>query len=252
MKEEEKIVQFYIIDSRNVIGKPIFDENGVIIGGLEIADNKKFVPMSWSFIFYDLIPDELLITDNKCGLFSFILNFNEKILQVGDKGKLPIINYEEILNHWKELNEDKDIKEVGGIKIPAINREEHTILLKRVGKGWKFSFENISEGISIEQFIKDYVSLEKFSISDIGIEFSRPQDKFFDEFYIGDFKINIFELIEYNAHFLLKDFFKENKIYNEEKVLGFQPNCIFYRGGNDSDNFVKNIKFRIISEILPK
>lgn len=207
-----EIEQVYIASFENLIGNPII-ENGKIVGGIEMANNKKFIPLIWTKVYYDKIPTLFKVTDSKENLLALLLNFKQKTIFTDRKEYLPIVNYEEIINHWE------DMKEWGGKlwdKTIPIHRANYTIKFERIGKGWKAFFEkSSSDGITVHDFIKEYVSQAKFNFSDVYISFTQElKENHIENFFIANRKISV-------SDFLIEE------IYYNEKLLN-----LFYEGYN--------------------
>ena len=243
-----EIVQVYLTAHANLIGTPII-EDGKIIGGLELANKMKFIPLKWTYIYYDKLPNQLLITDTKECLLALIINFSEKVIFSASEKSFPTINYKEIIDHWKELNDDEDYKRAGGFNIP-LHRSKHTLQIRQIGKGWKFSVCDIEDqGMSMQDFITKYVSLKLFDISNIFVSFSSNLNSPISEsFFIGKDKTLL-------SDYLIRELHRKNNLLDSfgatfDKIVRFElePNYMLYKNGND-EAFVNMIEFRIKNKI---
>lgn len=238
-----KISQVYIINKENILESSIEIKDGKILN-LETANNEKFIPLIWKFIFYNKLPEQFTIVSNKEGLFSFISNFNEKFI-ISNIDNMPIVNYDEILKHWEELKGD-DYEIIN----PAFHRSLFNLNIRKIGSGFHFKFGKDKNEIcyNINEFIKEYVSLREYEIDNILVSFKDTFNgqKITNDFYISNKKIKLLDYINEQIHI-----YNNGEVYN--KIDGeFDYQVEFKMCDNflsfKNKYFVDIIKFRIFNK----
>lgn len=145
----------YITDAANIAGISI--ENNKIT---EIHTIEKFIPVLWQHIYYDKLPDEFSIVDIWINFLPLWVNFTRI-------GKISLdrknVNFQEVLSHWKEMNEDYEKELKGKNWEYPIHRQKYSVNFKKnIDNNWDIEMQSIlPDSFTVKSFLSEYVSILK-------------------------------------------------------------------------------------------